>query len=60
VPFFLVMVWYVLGLFCSDRGELFCDGGKDEMELGCSIGLLEELHLQRGGLEMGDEEEEFI
>ena len=55
-----MMVWYVLGLFCTGRGELFCDGGKDEMELGCSIGLLEELHLQRGGLEMRDEEEEFI
>ena len=53
-------MWYVLFLFCTIRGKLFCDGGKDELEPGCSISLLKELHLQRDGLEMGDEEEEFI
>ena len=53
-------MWYALCLFRTTRGELFCNGGKDELESGCSISLLKELHLQRDGLEIGDEEEEFI
>ena len=60
MSFSLLLVWYVLCLSCTTRGELFSDGGKDELEPGCSISLMEELHLQRGGVEMGDEIEEFI